>query len=222
MNPHQSMTTQPPHTAIGLENDTISGGDLQKTFEAFREQCIWLRCCFNTFQDLYETDDETSELLHSTAAHFFHDLNEILREYVILQVCKLTDRAETNGHANLSVEGMNADLCRYGLMTDEIRGHASELLRYREIVKDSRNKIISHLDRKAILDGLPIGEHSAEEVSCFFENLQKYADAVGIGVGVGPSDFQSARGKGDVLDLIMTLKRARADGGRARSPRGTA
>ena len=88
----------------------MSGDDLQKTFEAFREQCIWLRCCFNTFQDLYETGDETSELLHSNAAHFFHDLNEILREYVILQVYKLTDRAETRGHANLSVEGMNEDL----------------------------------------------------------------------------------------------------------------
>ena len=83
MNSHQSMTTQPSHTAIGLENDTMSGDDLQKTFETFREQCIWLRCCFNTFQALYETDDETSELLHSTAAHFFHDLNEILREYVM-------------------------------------------------------------------------------------------------------------------------------------------
>ena len=95
-------------------------------------------------------------------------------------------------------------------MTDEIRGYASELLRYREIVKDSRNKIIGHLDRKAILDDLPIGEHSAEEVTSFFENLQKYADAVGIAVGVGPLDFQSVPGKGDVRDLIMTLKRARA------------
>ena len=112
---HQSMATQPPHTANGLESDTIPVNDLQKTFEAFRGQCIWLQCCFNTFQDLYESDDETGELLHSTAAHFFHDLNEILREYVILQVCKLTEEAETkaktNGHANLSVEGMNAELC---------------------------------------------------------------------------------------------------------------
>ena len=204
------ITTQPPRTAIGLENDTMSVNDLQKTFEAFREQCIWLRCCFNTFQDLYETDDETSELLRSTATHFFHDLNEILRDYIILQVCKLTDRAATKGHANLSVEGVNADLCRLGLMTDEIRGYTFELLRYREIVKDSRNKIIGHLDRKTILDGLPIGEHSAEEVTSFFENLQKYADEVGIGIGVGPSDFRSIRGKGDVLDLIMALKRARA------------
>ena len=97
-------------------------------------------------------------------------------------------------------------------MTEEVREYSVELLCYHELVKDSRNKIISHLDRKTILDGLPIGEHSAEEVTSFFENLQKYADAVGTAVGVGPSDFRSIRGKGDVLDLIGALKRVQAVG----------
>ena len=190
----------------------MSANNLRKTFESFRGQCIWLQVCFNTFQDLYESDDETRELLHSTAAHFFCDLNEILREYVILQICKLTDRAETKKHTNLSVEGMNADLRRHARMTDDICGYASELPRYREFVNDSRNKIIGHLDRQTILDGLPIGEHSAEETTSFFENLHRYVDAVGTAVGVGPSDFRLIRGKGDVLDLIGALKCAQAVG----------
>ena len=107
---------------------------------------------------------------------------------------------------------MNAELCNSGLMTTDIDGYAAELLRYREYVKDARNKIISHLDRKTIIAGLPIGEHPEEEVPRFFDNLQRYADAVGDAVGVGPSDFQSVRGKGDVLDLIKVLKRAHATG----------
>ena len=107
---------------------------------------------------------------------------------------------------------MNAKLGENDLMSPEIDEYASELLRYREFVEESRNKIIGHLDRKTILDGLPIGEHSAEEVTSFFENFQKYADAAATAVGVGPSDFRSIRGKGDVLDLIGALKCAQAVG----------
>ena len=41
----------------------------------------------------------------------------------------------------------------------------------------------------------------------FFENLQSYFDVAGVAVGVGPLDFRSSPGPGDVLDLIHTLKR---------------
>ena len=194
--------------------NVVSIDEPKKTFESFREQCIWLRCCFNTFRSLYESNDETSTALRLTAWRFFEDLNEILREYIILQICKLTDPAQDGRgrHTNLSVDGVNAVLCKNKLMTPEIRGYASELLRYREFVKESRNKIIGHLDRKTIVEGLPIGEHPAEEVFRFFDNLQKYTDAVGWVVGVGPLDYQAVPGKGDVLDLIKTLKRATSGG----------
>ena len=165
-----------------------------------------MRCCYNTYVALYESGDCVHGVLQASAANFFHDLNPILIEYVLLQICKITDPAETGGHKNLTFEGVNAVLEENGLMTQEIANFSSGLSRYRDLVKDSRNKLISHLDRDAVLNGLAIGEHSEEEVANFFECLQGYVDAVGIAVDVGPLDFRSTSGPGDALDLIKMLK----------------
>ena len=138
---------------------------------------------------------------------FFQDINNILIEYIVLQVCKITDPSESAGHTNLTVEGINADLLELELMTDEIADNAKGLLHYRELVKEARNKVISHLDRNTVLAGLELGEHSREEVGRFFECLYGYVDTVGTVVGVGPLDFKTTSGKGDALDLIRALRR---------------
>ena len=180
--------------------------ELKKLFLAFREQCIWLRCCYNTYSALYESGDDTKKLLMDTAKIFFGDLNTILTEYVLLQVCKITDPAENLGRKNLTVARVNAGLQDAGKMTDEIVRLTEGLLCYRKLVKDSRNKVIAHVDEETVLNGFPVGEHAQEEVSAFFENLQGYVDAVGNAVSVGPLDFRATSGAGDVLDLIKTIK----------------
>ena len=179
---------------------------LQALFLAFREQCIWLRSCYNTYLSLYESDERTTKALNDSAHLFFQDLNRILIEYVLLQVCKITDPAETAGHKNLTFEGLNAELCNDGLMTQEIADLSAGLSHYRDLVKDARNKLLGHLDRETILNDLPIGEHAEQEVTEFFSCLQGYVDAVGNAVGVGPLDFRATPGSGDVLDLIWVLK----------------
>jgi len=178
---------------------------LQELFLGFRDQCIWLRCCYNTYLALYESGDCTKKVLQASAPEFFRDLNDILIEYVLLQICKITDPAESAGRKNLTFEGVNTVLGEDDLMTNEIAEFSCGLSHYRELVKDSRNKLISHLDRETVLNGLTIGEHPEEEVKAFFECLQGYVNAVGNAVGVGPLDFRTAAGPGDVLDLIRTL-----------------
>ena len=179
---------------------------LQELFLGFRDQCIWLQCCYNTYLALYESDDYTKKVLQASAPEFFRDLNKILIEYVLLQICKITVPAESAGHKNLTFEGVNTVLGEDDLMTNEIADLSCGLSRYRELVKDSRNKLISHLDRKTVLNGLTIGEHPEEEVKAFFECLQGYVDAVGNAVGVGPLDFQTTAGRGDAIDLIRMLR----------------
>ena len=181
--------------------------DLQELFLAFRKQCIWLQCCYNTYSDLYESEDETKDVLQASASKFFGDLNIILIEYTLLQVCKITDPDESQGRKNLTVEHVNTALREANRMTDEITHFSCGLSRYRKLVKDGRNRLISHLDKESVLKGLPIGDHAEEEVTAFFENLYGYVDAVGNAVNAGPLDIRTTAGAGDVLDLIITLKR---------------
>ncbi|WP_340115609.1 hypothetical protein [Pelagibius sp. 7325] len=181
--------------------------ELQRTFIAFREECIWLRNCYNTYAALFESGEDTSRLLHQTAAHFFHDLNRILIEYVILQACKITDPAKFRKRDNLTVATLNIALKRRGLLTEEIREHSKGVMRYRDFLADARNRLISHLDMETVLNMGALGEHSKEDVSSFFDSLQEYCDAVGNVVGVGPLDFRCSPGRGDVIDLVSVLRR---------------
>ena len=133
--------------------------ELQEFFSSFREQCIWLRCCYNTYLALYESGDCIKEVLQASAPEFFHELNTILIEYVLLQICKITDPAESRGHKNLTFEGVNTALEENGLMSKEIADFSSGVSRYRDLVKDSRNKLISHLDSRNRRGAVPAHIH---------------------------------------------------------------
>jgi hypothetical protein len=184
--------------------------ELQEMFLAFREQCIWLRCYYNTYSALCKSGDETKELLAASASIFFDNLNAIFSEYSWLQVCEITDPEESMGRKNLAFEHLNATLRDANRMTDEITLFSAGLSRYRELGKGGRNKFISHLGKEAVLKGQAIGEQVQEEVTVFFEILYGYVDAVGNAVDVGPLDFRASAGAGDVIDLIKTLKKCLA------------
>jgi hypothetical protein len=181
--------------------------DLRQDFIAFRDECIWLRNCYNTFAALFESGDETQRVLRETAGLFFDDLHRILMEYTFLQGCKITDPPESRGRGNLTVKSLNDSLEAEGILTDEIREISKSILLYRDCLKSVRDRRISHLDKEAVLSGQPTGAHKSGDVTAFFENLQAYCDGVGNAVGVGPLDFRCSPGKGDVIDLIAVLRR---------------
>jgi len=105
------------------------------------------------------------------------------------------------------VKHINDLLKEQDKLTPEISTASDRLAHYRSLIQDSRNWLISHADKRAVLAGLPIGTHSKSEVEEFFENLYRYVDAVGHAVGVGPLDFRTTAGTGDVIDLLRQLKR---------------
>jgi hypothetical protein len=180
--------------------------EIRKLFVAFREQCIWLQDCYNAYAALYDTGDDTKQLLHAAASLFFRDLNLILIEYVLLQVCKITDPPVTLGHPNLTIDHVNDELRKANLMTPEIEQYAAGMKSYCRQIKDARNKLISHLDRDTILNQLELGAHAQQDVETFFNNLHGYTDAVGVAVGEGPLDYRVNAGPGDVLDLLKVLR----------------
>jgi len=188
--------------------------NLQETFIAFREQCIWLQTCFDTYTALYESGEDTENLMLATAPHFFHDLNLILIEYCFLQICKLTDPARSLKRDNLTVKHISELLEKEKKLTRKISQASDGIASYRDLIVDSRNKIISHADKDVMLKDGTLGEHQRDDVTQFFKCLYSYVDEVGNALGVGPLDFRSTYGSGDVFDLIRYLKAGLTSGGR--------
>jgi len=182
------------------------------TFFAFRDQCIWLRICYNTFAALFEHEHRPEDLLSRTAPQFFTDLNHVLREYCWLQTCRLTDKATSyspraKGEVeNLTVAHLNALLSKAGRLSKSVSDAADGMMRYRAFIEPARSGLIAHADKALILAGASMGTHDAAEVEAFFEHMQTYCDEVGRAVGVGPSDFRSLPSSGDTWDLVACLR----------------
>jgi len=179
--------------------------DLAKSFCAFRENCIWLQNCYNTFNHLYE-DDDVKPILQQTAHLFFDDLNRILIEYVFLLVGRLTDPAGRGMHETLSILNIDRALKKKNLYSEDIRNLSVQLMKYSKLLKPARNNLIAHSNKAITLEGSVLGAHSKTEMIQFFQNLQEYCDQVGRAVGVDALDFQTQAGEGDVLDLIKALE----------------
>ena len=182
---------------------------LQDEFIKLRDQAIWLRQTINTFNYLFDSDPKTERILRESAGLFFTDLNTMMQEYAVLLVCRLTGPAESFGKANLSTQRFTILMRDRGCLTPEIERLDAALREYGELLKPARDKIIAHSDLEVHVDEIALGAHGKEVMVEFFDNLQAYFDAAGNAVGVGPLDFRHVPGRGDVIDLVRTLKRAK-------------
>ena len=122
--------------------------ELQKEFELLREQAIRLRTMYNTFNHLFDSGCETKDILFKSASLFFTDINDMMQEYIILLVCRLTDPPETSGKPNLTIPRMNKLLYENNCFSPEIKTLSDGILAYRKLLNPVRNKIVSHNDHK--------------------------------------------------------------------------
>jgi AbiU2 len=182
--------------------------ELINQFNRFRDECAWVRHCFNIFDALYHKPDHKLVLEHSATA-FFGDLNRILLEYAYLAVCRLTDPAGAANKENLTVENLNLALAQNNKSTPDIEKFSNEMMDYRRLILPARDKIIAHLGKNEHLasGSQELGAHTMDDVRSFLDAMQNYCDAVGEVLGEGPADFSCSASSGDVLDLIKILSR---------------
>lgn len=181
---------------------------LQKDFEMFRDHCIIIRRDCNTYNALFFSG--SNELLIKAASTFFNDIAEIMQRDWILQVCKLMDLAVTKRNEivleNISIKLINLQLENEELMCQEISSISDALLAYGKKIVPTRHKRLAHFDRDYQIRGAVLGTTTEKELEAFLENIQKYCDAVGRAIGLGPLDFTSSSCLGDVHDLLRVLR----------------
>lgn len=177
-------------------------------FEQLRECLIVIRRDYNTYNALY--CDASMALLTATAPVFFADIGEILQRDWILQVVKLMDPAVTNVRGeqreNLTIQLVVQQLNIEALITDAIRLTSKAILDYGELIKPLRNSTLAHRDRECHFKGIVMGATTDEQLYEFIENIQRFADLVGVQIGVGPLDFSSTGCKGDIYDFLRCLR----------------
>jgi hypothetical protein len=82
--------------------------NLREIHDKLRRELVLLYTKWNAFKTLYCTSDESVRMLDSAAALFFQMCRELLRDDIILTVCRLTDPAKSRvgkvEKSNLTIE----------------------------------------------------------------------------------------------------------------------
>jgi len=184
---------------------------MKEDIEIFTDHWVFTRSIYLHARELFENrsaDDKA--LMRMTADMFFGDLNRVFNEYVILQVCKITDPAhdiyKNDNHTitflleHYDFSGDSSILKRLGELNASMQAFRNKLL-------PARNKLISHLDRDAILAGHPLGAATDKEWSQFWLDLQEFIYIVRRKVTGSSFYLNGVAVRSDAGDLLKALRR---------------
>jgi len=146
--------------------------------QAFADSCVLLRAQWMHFTILFEGSDLKRELLQTTAPTFFGDLNQLLIEYLILHICRLTDETQTFGRKNLTVKFLieHSDWSGAPGMLAKLKPISESIHRFRERILPARKWFIAHLDLSAVRVDQPLGAASDVEWKQFWLDLQDFLE----------------------------------------------
>lgn len=152
-------------------------GVTQDDVQSFCDFCVSLRSTFRHFQILFEEGgDLRRELLNSIAPMFFDDLNHLLIDHLILQICKVTDREESQRRKNLTILFFinNSDFLSAPIELAKLKQLGESMVAFRKKLLPARHKLVGHLDRDSVLEGNALGEAEKSEWEKFWLDLQDF------------------------------------------------
>ena len=176
---------------------------------AFIAQCEWTYEAWATHRALFDDNSRRHSEELTRADNALGRISRMTQEYVLLQISKLHDPATQGAHENLTI----AYLIEYG------DWESSVLIRLQDCqarlgvlanqLRSARNKLLSHSDLGAALDGEPLGAFKADEDIKYFAELQEFANLLQEGAPSSPLDFNSSA-LSDAQALAAQLSMARA------------
>ena len=127
----------------------------QVKLNEFVDKCVWTYCTYTHYKELFEGKESALKLFEKISHRFFADLNHILIEYSILQLCSLTGPASTKvkreKKENLTINTLLETIVWPTEIKDQIDGKANQLNTFREKIVSARNQIIAHSDYETFL-----------------------------------------------------------------------
>jgi AbiU2 len=143
----------------------------------FADHCVVMRSIYLHGKILFEASTDEDKARKSRAAPtLFGDINRVFVEYIILQVCKITDPAQDfrkNDNHTIAFLLQHYDFSADPATMQRLAQLAARLQDFRQKLLPARNKRISHSDRDAIMAREALGGAPPSEWDEFWLNLQE-------------------------------------------------
>jgi len=177
----------------------------------FCDHIFWLRQVHYSFYQLFE-DDSAQILLERTAPTFFYDLSNILADYFLLEVAKLSDPATSSvrgvSRENFTVANLIEAVEWPSDYLKEIKKLNESVISFREHIKPARNSLLAHYDKETVMAGHSLGGFPVGEDKCLVDVLEQLCNLLHEAAFGEILGDMVPNHSGDVLDLKMALKRA--------------
>jgi AbiU2 len=205
------MEQTPPHEGIRSEYVRAMGADIGRLCHEVRDDLEWLRHKWSEFQQLFDKGQERIELLNKVASNFFYFLNKLLFEDAMLHLCRLTDPAETMGHANLTLMRLAESI-----PDQDFRAHvgkdADEVRRKCEFARKWRDKRLAHTDLTSFRNehASPLPSVTSKNIEDALQSMRAMLDSVEQHYGLPPSlSFPDPWGARSLVHYLEEAIRAR-------------
>ena len=171
-----------------------------------------LKLLYYSFCELFE-DASTQPLMERTAQMFFNDLNNILANYFLLEVAKLTDPSTSKVGKDITRENFTlANLIETVEWPFDCLQQINELnkivMLFRKHIKVARHRLLAHYDKETVILGTSLGGFLVGEDKKLLEALEQMCNLFHIAAFGEILGEMVPYHSGDVLDLKKALKRA--------------
>jgi len=182
------------------------GEALGTQFAALCPEVAWLRMVWGEYVELF-TKPKRVEVLNQTAPALFRIIHAALWEQTLLHIARLTDRSESMGKKNLTIQNLP------GLVSDTAIKAALEKLvgiavEKAKFCRDCRNRQIAHRDLDLLMNGSakPLETASGVEVEDALSAIASVLDEVHLHYMDGSLFFsRNVGGAANALSLLRLL-----------------
>ncbi|MCX7017266.1 MAG: hypothetical protein NTW86_32670, partial [Candidatus Sumerlaeota bacterium] len=151
---------------------------LAEAFVILSDDVQWLHAHWKIYRELFGTNPQRVELLNRTAPFFFHELERVLKDDVILAICKLLDGRK----GNLVLSGLLRllDRATHQTLYEELQQRLKSLDSKSLPFVENRNKRIAHRDRAVALghQTTALPRLPRAEVEDFLGELRGFLNAI--------------------------------------------
>ena len=193
-----------------LHPNDESTRELVKTF---CDHIFWLKQIHYSFYQLFE-DDGAQFLMERTAPAFFSDLSNILADYFLLEVAKLTDPPTSpvggERRENFTVSNLIETIEWPSDCLQEVKKLNESVLSFRKYIKPARNSLLAHYDKVTVMASNPLGGFPEGEDKRLLEVLEQLCNLLHKAAFGEILGDMVPNHPGDVLDLKKALKRSLA------------
>lgn len=133
------------------------------------------------YRELF-ADDGTRSLMERTAYAFFRDLNDILVDYFLLEVAKLTDpatsRVGNEMRENFTVANLIETVKWPSDCLQEIKKLNEVVLSFRKYIEPARNRLLAHYDKTTVVSDNTLGVFPEGEDRKLLEVLEQMCNVL--------------------------------------------